>query len=245
MQSRRAKPLIEIHGQTMLEHVVAAVRDAGIDKVCIVVSEQLVSSLKHLKLGAATICLQHNQLGTGHALASAYVALNTEQTVKPRLGDKTLVHGEVIDCVQLLICLADTPALQPAVLADFVGAALAQDTPFHVIAMRMSDPHGYGRVVCAADGKLLRIVEERDADTAIRKVNLCNSGIMLLDAIVAARLLDKLLDKVSSAKQEYYLTDLLAFAPTSVHIVNDAMQFMGVNNLQQLSAIQEYLKSNE
>ena len=241
MQSRSAKALIEIHGQTMLERVVMAVRTAGIDKVCIVASKQLIPSLANLTLGQATVCLQRNQLGTAHALASAYVALRN--TTKPQLGDDDLLQGNEIDCAQVLVCLADTPALQSSSLVDFMTASLAQRTPFHVIAMQMPDPHGYGRIVSGNNGKLLRIVEEQDADETIRAIKLCNSGIMLLDVSVAASMLDRISN--DNQKHEYYLTDLLALAPTSIHIVDNAAQFMGVNDLQQLFAIKEYVKNNE
>lgn len=245
MHSEQAKALLKIQDKTMLEHVVAAVRAAGISKVCIVANAQLLPSLAQLDIGAVSVCLQHNQLGTGHALASAFPAL---RAAKPQLGDKELVRSasgatKEIVCEQLLICLADTPALQPSSLLQFIAASRAQDTPFHVIAIRVPDPSGYGRIIAAEDGRLLRIVEEREADASTRNINLCNSGIMLLDTSVTASLLDQLHN--NTRNDEYYLTDLLALAPTSIHIVDDTAQFMGVNNLQQLAAIQRQFSEQQ
>ena len=51
----------------------------------------------------------------------------------------------------------------------------------------LDDPTGYGRIVRDNAGNVVRIVEEKDANTKERAIREINTGLMIAPARVAAR----------------------------------------------------------
>jgi bifunctional UDP-N-acetylglucosamine pyrophosphorylase/glucosamine-1-phosphate N-acetyltransferase len=101
----------------------------------------------------------------------------------------------------------------------------------------VADPHGYGRVIRLANGRVERMVEEVDATPAERAVNEIWSGTMLVFAPWLWRNLDKL---PLSPKGEYYLPDLVNLARAdqlTVHaaLAADEEEVLGVNDRAQLA----------
>jgi bifunctional UDP-N-acetylglucosamine pyrophosphorylase/glucosamine-1-phosphate N-acetyltransferase len=47
-----------------------------------------------------------------------------------------------------------------------------------VLGFRPADPLAYGRILARSDGTIEKMVEYKDASTAERAVDLCNSGLM-------------------------------------------------------------------
>jgi bifunctional UDP-N-acetylglucosamine pyrophosphorylase/glucosamine-1-phosphate N-acetyltransferase len=68
---------------------------------------------------------------------------------------------------------------------------------------------GYGRIV-RVNGKVTRIVEEKDADDAERAIREINTGILVAPTAALARWLPTLGNR--NAQGEYYLTDIVAMA---------------------------------
>lgn len=99
------------------------------------------------------ICIQPDQLGTGHAVQVALDSLDEiwSEPVMIVPGDTPLISGEAL---QRLVDLHQSSA---------VGAA--------ILTAVAVDPTGYGRIVRTADGAVSRIVEERDADESIRAID--------------------------------------------------------------------------
>ena len=180
----------------------------------------------------STICLQEQQLGSGHALASALVAF--EPYTPPNIGDRKLYRGSRLRCQHLLVCPTDIPALP----ADTVRTFVNTNTSPAILAMRLADPHGYGRLV-TKNNMLQKIVEERDANNQTRHINLCNSGVLLLPLAATPRLLSQL--QRDNAQGEFYLTDIFNNLPTHVHIAANPIYLQGVNNQQQLAAVTKLL----
>ena len=79
-----------------------------------------------------------------------------------------------------------------------------------LLAVRVDDPTGYGRVIQDDADQLLCIREETDATPSERKNNLINSGIYC----IKKEFLMSAIDQIDShnAQQEYYLTDLVKIA---------------------------------
>ncbi len=102
--------------------------------------------------------------------------------------------------------------------------------------MELKSGTGYGRVVIK-EGFVERIVEEKDADESIKKINTVNAGVYLF----SKKILDRYLPKLSNdnAQKEYYLTDIVAmYAKEEGKIVPlfvDETSFKGVNSKLDLS----------
>ena len=57
----------------------------------------------------------------------------------------------------------DTPLLRPETLDELVATHVANGNAATLLTSVLDDPTGYGRVIRAKDGRVLRIVEQRDA----------------------------------------------------------------------------------
>ncbi len=219
MHSDLPKVLHQVAGKPMIEHVLDSAAAVS-DRVPVVVhghgGEQLVAGLAHREVKWAE---QREQLGTGHAVAQTLDQLPADDTV--------------------LILYGDVPLLTARALRDLLEAAA--DSGFAVLTARMPDPSGYGRIVRARDGSLLRIVEHKDASTSELDIDEINTGIMA----VHGSLLHKWIPALGNdnAQGEYYLTDCVAMAVAEGTAVGsatlaDAAEAMGVNNRRQLAEVE-------
>ncbi|MBV7433978.1 bifunctional UDP-N-acetylglucosamine diphosphorylase/glucosamine-1-phosphate N-acetyltransferase GlmU [Cardiobacteriaceae bacterium TAE3-ERU3] len=166
---------------------------------------------------------QREQLGTGHAVQQAQALISEVGTVLVLLGDVPLIRRGTIE----QLC------------------AQAQQSGFAVLSAKVENPFGYGRIVRDDQGRVLGIVEEKDATDEQRQIQEINSGIMAFSAEVLQRYLPKLNN--NNAQGEYYLTDLVALCAQDgqevvAKIVDEADEVMGVNNRRQLAEAENVLR---
>ena len=216
MKSALPKVLHKVAGLALLGHVVAALKGAGVDRIVVVTSAAGEDVRFHAKMLGVECVIQHQQLGTGHAAASARDALADFS------GTLLIVNGDM-----------------PLLTSDTIGACLmAQDrTGLALLAFEAADPASYGRVVLRPDGYLNKIVEYKDATPSERSVTLCNGGCYAVDARKFFHWAHHL--KNDNAQQEYYLTDvpLLARADGVACAValTDEVSVLGVNSRAELA----------
>ena len=131
----------------------------------------------------------------------------------------------------------DTPLVRPATIATLIER-LSAGADIALLGFTTDSPTGYGRLIIK-DGRLVAIVEEKDADPATKTIRLCNSGIMAF----RSGLLPDLLEAIgnANAKGEYYLTDAVAVGTArglraEAVIGADESEFVGINDRAQLAA---------
>jgi len=216
MKSALPKVLHKVAGLPLLGHVVAALRGAGVDRI-VVVSSAAGDEVRAYaaSLGAAS-AIQQQQLGTGHAAASACEALEDFE------GSLLIVNGDM-----------------PLVCGDTIAQCLRAQgqTGLAMLAFEAADAGAYGRVLRRPDGTLDRIVEHKDATAAERKVTLCNAGCYAADAKHFFRWAAAL--KNDNAQKEYYLTDVPVLARAEgvacAVAVTDEVSVTGVNSRAELA----------
>jgi bifunctional UDP-N-acetylglucosamine pyrophosphorylase/glucosamine-1-phosphate N-acetyltransferase len=229
MKSRLPKVLHRLGGRALLERVMDTAASLGTRHVVVVTghgAEEVEAALSASPDGEKVhFARQMPQLGTGHAVQQAMPHLPDDGTVLVLSGDVPLI-GE--------------PALR-ALVAASGGERLA------LLTIAFDDPAGYGRVVRApagadgAEGRVLSIVEHKDANEGQRAIREVYSGVMA----APARLLRDWLARLGNdnAQGEYYLTDVVGFAtadgvPVVAHRIDDAAQVAGVNSPSQLAALE-------
>jgi bifunctional UDP-N-acetylglucosamine pyrophosphorylase/glucosamine-1-phosphate N-acetyltransferase len=114
-----------------------------------------------------------------------------------------------------------------------------------VLTVAMEVPYGYGRIVRDAAGRVVRVVEEKDATDAQRAIREVNTGIMALPAASLRRWLGTLRNE--NAQGEYYLTDLVGLAVAegvAIETVQpaEAWETLGVNSKAQLADLERILQ---
>ncbi len=219
MKSGLPKVLHQVAGRSMLANTLAAVTGSGIERIAVVVGpgrEDVATEARRAAPGAAAF-VQHERLGTAHAVLAARTAL--EQ-----------------DCDHLIVVFADTPLIEPATFRA-LRAALDGGAAVAVLGFEASNPAGYGRLLIEA-GELVAIREHKDASDAERAVTLCNAGLMAIDGARALEILASV--KADNAQKEFYLTDVVSIARAkglrAVVVRAPEEEVMGVNDRVQLAA---------
>ena len=221
MRSSLPKVLHLLAGRPLLSHVIAAA--TALDAVHVHVVRGHGGGVVREAMASADVewVEQREQLGTGHAVASAMADIPDEATV--------------------LVLYGDVPLVNPTTLHE--TATLAAGSGIALITAVVDDPSGYGRIVRDTDGHVRGIVEEGDATEEQRNIAEINTGIL---AAHAGKLRDWLQRTGrDNAQGEYYLTDVVALAVEeglSVRTVPPEAieEVLGVNDRAQLAALERF-----
>ena len=140
----------------------------------------------------------------------------------------------------VVVLNGDLPLIQPATIESF-AASVADGQAATVLTMTPPDPTGYGRVELDADGRVLRIVEQKDCTPEQSACLLeCNAGCYAFDGALLASHIDEV--GCDNAQGEYYLPDMLEIlrshgGSVSVCHCDDYRDGLGVNSRSQLAQL--------
>ncbi len=217
MKSARPKVLHEIAGRSLIHHVLATADALSPEQIVVVVGTG--ADAVTAAVAPHRTVLQDPPLGTGHAVLMAREALaGFEGDVLILYGDTPLITAETLERMRSVRAAADPPAVV-------------------VLGFRPADPGAYGRLVTGGDGGLEAIVEAGDATPGQLAIDLCNSGVFLVDGSHLFPLLERIGN--DNAKGEYYLTDIVELARAdglACAVVEGAVEeFVGVNSRVDLA----------
>ena len=169
---------------------------------------------------------QKQQLGTGHAV----------QQVSDQISDSDIV----------LILYGDVPLLKLATVKDLL--ANVSDKTLALLTVNLKNPIGYGRIVRDSSGKVIKIVEEKDASITEKKIIEGNTGIMAVEGNKLKKWLNQLSN--DNAQGEYYLTDIIEMAVADqITIITtqpeSVDEVLGVNNRIQLSHLERVYQQEQ
>lgn len=218
LKSDLAKVLHPVAGRSMLHWVLAALRPLDLDRVVVVVGHQheQVAAAAHAVEGLRVVTVEQvEQRGTGHAVRTAFDA------------------GALEGVDQVLVVPGDAPLLASAPLDDLFAAQ-----PGNACAMmttRRDDPTGYGRIVRDTQGRVVRVVEQRDATPEQRAIDEVNVSMYAFAADELATRLGEL--DADNAQGEQYLTDVVEPMVADGVVAVEASQTSvgGVNDREQLA----------
>ena len=225
MLSPQPKVLREIGGQSLLAHVLTALRTAGQTRIAVVVGPDhaAVAAAARQVQPDAEFFVQAARRGTAHAVLAAKPAL-------ARGAD------------DIIVIFGDTPLIRPQTLGK-LRAALAEGAAVAVLGFRPVDPTGYGRLVIAGD-EVVAIREEAEANASERAITLCNGGLMALAGKQALAILSAIGN--DNRKREFYLTEAVAVARSAglqaraIEVTEDEVR--GINTRAQLAEAEAALQ---
>nr|MBP7952247.1 NTP transferase domain-containing protein [Sphingorhabdus sp.] len=225
MKSGIHKVLHKIAGRSMLMHLMDSV-DALEPAAKVVVVGSGKEQLEAALAGSAILAVQEPQYGTGHAVQMAEGALANFTADHPG-GDVLILYGDV-------------PFVPTATMAAMVDRLNQGDNPAVVVlAFEAEDPTGYGRVI-TENGRIVKMVEQKDASDAEKLVKLSNSGLMAVKARDLFALLARVTD--DNAQKEFYLTDIVNIANgdgrVCVFVTTDPFDVTGINSRAQLAEME-------
>ena len=228
MKSDKPKPMSLVLGKPMLQWVISAVRQAGVEDVCVVKGyhkEYIEEFLTELSFPVESV-YQKERLGTGHAVMMAKEFLQAHD------GNVVILNG-------------DAPFLSAETIKNSLDQHSASGCAATVISAKLDDPTGYGRIIRGGDGSLEAIVEHKDASEAERAINEVNSGGYWFNCAALLAVLGKI--KSDNAAGEYYLPDAVKLLLESGEKVgaytaecSDAV--LGANDPEQLEELNRIAK---
>jgi bifunctional UDP-N-acetylglucosamine pyrophosphorylase/glucosamine-1-phosphate N-acetyltransferase len=235
MRSERPKPLHRICGRPMVLHVIHALEKLQPARTVVVVghgAEQVTKRVQETAPGWANVAFaeQVDQKGTGDATAIGMTALR---------GD------DYDDDATVVVLPGDTPLLARDTLDELVSTHVANGNACTLLTSVLDDPSGYGRIVRAADGRVLRIVEQRDASPDELDIKEWNTGAYAFRRDLLGPALRNL--TAINAQGELYLTDVVEGLAALGHRVGavqaPASETQGVNDRWQLALAERELRN--
>ena len=219
MKSTLAKVLHPVGGIPMLTHSLAAARAAGSQKIVMVIGHQ-AERIRALYRGDDLLFAEQREpLGTGHAVLQARDLFRDYE-------------GAIV-----ILC-GDVPLILPETVRSLYDRHRSEGAVVTVLTTLPPDPAGYGRVVTADDGGILRIVEERDATAEEKSIREINTGIYCVESGFLFMAVAGLGNR--NAQKEYYLTDIIEIARKSGRRATsfraaDPIEVMGINTPAELA----------
>lgn len=170
---------------------------------------------------------QKQQLGTGHAVMSAFDVLDG-------------YDGDV------LVCCGDMPLIQKRTYEALVKAHRESGAACTMLTGTSHLDLPYGRVERDAAGEFVGIVEQKDCTPAQLAIRELNAGVYVFDAPSLRRALSRLQN--NNASGEYYLTDAPAFIRQAggglgVCKLDLGSEIIGVNTPDQLAEVERVLNA--
>lgn len=186
LKSKTIKLLHPVAGRPMVTWVARAAQALKPSRSVAVVGFQGERVQEALAGLCDAFAVQSEQRGTGHAVMQA------EGALKGARGALMIVNG-------------DLPNLTPATLRALVALHRKSKAALTLVTTDVADSTGYGRIVRDPKGRVVRIVEHKDATADERRISEINCGIYCADHAALVASLRKI--RPNNAQKEYYLTD--------------------------------------
>ncbi|MEM5439585.1 bifunctional UDP-N-acetylglucosamine diphosphorylase/glucosamine-1-phosphate N-acetyltransferase GlmU [Paraburkholderia diazotrophica] len=225
MRSALPKVLHPLAGRPLLAHVIDTARTLGPTRLVVVIGHGAEQVRTAVAAPDVQFALQEQQLGTGHAVQQALPLLDPSQPTLVLYGDVPLTKAGTLKR-----------------LTDSAG-----HDGYGVLTVTLDDPAGYGRIVRDANGKVERIVEQKDATPEQQKIAEINTGIVVMPTKRLDGWLSSL--KNDNAQGEFYLTDVVELAiEAGIDVVtaqpDEEWETLGVNSKQQLAELERIHQRN-
>lgn len=221
MGSSLPKVAHKVGGVAMIERVIATAKSLKPNSINVVYGNGGTRIRDDFKQLNVNWIQQHQQLGTGHAVAQAL----------PNISDKD----------QVLILYGDVPLISTSTLTKLLEHS--NNRRLSLVVTELDDPTGFGRIIRNEVSNIIAIVEHKDASEAQRRIKEINTGIITANAKDLKKWLPKL--KNNNKQNEYYLTDIVGLAVgegLSVGGVKAAsrQEVQGVNDRWELARLERY-----
>lgn len=227
MKSQLPKVMQPLASRPLLAHVLDAAAAFGAARTVVVYGHGGEQVRQAFAAAPVSWVEQAEQKGTGHAVRVALPQL-------PASGRTLILYGDV-------------PLIRPQTLVQLIEA-VRDERVLSLLTLELPNPSGYGRILRGAHGRVLRIVEQKDATEAEKMIHEINTGILCVPNALLHAWLPKLGNQ--NAQSEYYLTDIIAMAAAegiAIHTVQpqQAWEVEGVNDKLQLAALERQHQRNQ
>ncbi len=229
MNSDLPKVLVQANGRPLVDYVLDAVHQAGVDDAIVVVgygADHVRTQLSNRS--GVTFAEQTQQLGTGHAVMMCRNQLRG-------------FDGGV------LVLTGDSPLTQADSLQHLIDLYQSERPACILGTLNSDNPHGLGRIVRSTTGEFLGIVEDKDATEQQKAITEVNMSTYLFDAVALESALQRLGN--DNKQKEYYITDcpgILKADGSDVRAlpVLKPCEALSINTLDDLKVVEEEMRKS-
>ncbi len=232
MKSNMPKVLSKVMFRPMLKWVLDALNKSEISNVCVVTGfkcDVVINYLNSLPHNYETV-IQKERKGTAHAVLTAkdFLSHNIDKDV--------------------LILNGDSPFIDSETIKNAYNLHKSQNNAATVISAKIKNPLGYGRIVRdSSSGNLSAIIEQKDSDDTIQKINEVNSGAYWFNVRALLSVIENI--KNNNSQNEFYLPDAISLLLSQGHLVNAYISqtentVLGANNPIQLNELNAIARNN-
>jgi len=183
--SSRPKPMIPIAGKPLLEHIILGLRDAGIDKILLIVGYKQEVIREYFEDGVDRFNVkieyitQDEHLGTAHAAGFAKQFAKDEPFI--------LMYGDLL--------------VDPTIFQEIIKEYKETKSEGLITLLEVDNPQDYGIITLDSKGFVDKIYEKPDPN--LKLGNLANAGIYIFNSLIfkAIEVTPK------SVRNEYEFTD--------------------------------------
>ncbi len=215
--SPKPKVLYELAGKPIIFYILETLRKIGLKEIIVVIGYKR-KAVEETFGNRFKYALQKEQLGTANALAAGLkkVSISTKKVL--------VLNGD------------DSAFYKPQTLKRVLEKDEKENGVLTFVTLRKEDPSGLGRIIRTKSGKLLGIVEEKEAKSTEKKIKEINDGCYIFNKKWLKLNLGKVKKSVSG---EYYLVDLINIAikkgfKTNTFKLKDQSEWFGINTLSEL-----------
>jgi bifunctional UDP-N-acetylglucosamine pyrophosphorylase/glucosamine-1-phosphate N-acetyltransferase len=223
------KVMYEINGRPMIGYTMDLLEQLGLEKIIVVVGFA-AESVKSFLGSQVDYVYQRQRLGTGHAVQQALKAIPE-------------------DVKQVLVLNGDDSAFYPPEkIQKLLAKHQHNEYDITVLTVNKNNPSGFGRIVRGEEGRIQKIVEEKNASTEEKKIHEVNTACYCFNFAYLKKVLPKI--KKNSVSGEYYLTDTVGLglkndAKIGTLRLSNEDFFQGVNTREQLQIANEKMKQKD
>lgn len=222
LKSKTPKVLLRIKNRTLIDSSIKLARKFS-DNTNIVINKSLIFLKK--EFGYCNFFIQKKSLGTGNAVLTCLKKLDLYKNLN------------------FLILYADTPFISKKDINKMLTIKNYADLV--ILGFNTKDNRGCGLI--KKSGKAIsQIIEYKNANKIEKKINLCNSGVMLFNQKIG-RLVKNI--KKDKKTKEFYLTDLVRLANRRKmkirYVVSEnELKSRGINDLKTFKINKNYFQKN-
>ena len=226
MKSDLPKVLNLLDGEPFVKRVADALQILQISQIGIIVSSATETGIRECLGNSFEYIPQKERLGTGHAVMCA------EDWLRDFEGELVVVVG-------------DAPFITQEVIINLVKKHQDQNNVCTLLSAIWKDPPPYGRIIRNQNGKVTKIVEEKDASNEEIQIKEANSSHYCFRYSELKKALSEI--SFDNAQNEYYLSDVIEIfikegKPVEAVPISNPIITAGINTQEELVEFKNRLK---
>tara|TARA_Y100001970_G_C14256783_1_gene876115 strand:+ start:3075 stop:4349 length:1275 start_codon:yes stop_codon:yes gene_type:complete len=199
------------------------------------------NTAKKISKNVVVVCNKNNFIELKSLLKNSKFII---QKVQKGTADAIKVAKPYIKTKNFIVLFGDVPLINISSIKRLIKNFKINNHA-SMIAFETSNPFGYGRVV-QYNNVVQKVVEEINTNKEEKKINICNSGIMMVNTKYFFKNLK--LIKINKKKNEKYITDLFEIYFTKKKpfyiCIADEKEMIGINTIDDYNKVNKILQYN-